>query len=225
LARVLRSLVKRGLVGVQLAISDAHPALKASLAQVLGCPWQRCTVYFLRDCLGHARKDQHGLLAALIRPIFRAESGEEARRRQGEAVSQLERPLPKVTAMLEEAEKDILAFYAFPSEHWPKLRSTNPLERLHQSQPEEEVVELAAACDAIPITDEMSADFFRMKVKFGGRLGSEVGASWLVRATDVAKCRRQELMACRAALPFEGLKMGAPLSRPHHRFGCGAASC
>ncbi len=50
----------RGLVGVQLAISDAHPGLKAALAQVLGAPWQRCSVHFLRDCLGHARKDQHG---------------------------------------------------------------------------------------------------------------------------------------------------------------------
>ena len=110
----LRGLVQRGLVGVQLAISDAHPGLKAALAQVLGCPWQRCTVHFLRDCLGHARKDQHGLLAALIRPIFRAESGEQARRRLGEAIAQLERPLPKVAAMLEEAEEDILSFYAFP---------------------------------------------------------------------------------------------------------------
>jgi putative transposase len=128
----LRSLVQRGLVGVQLAISDAHPGLKAALAQVLGCPWQRCTVHFLRDALGHARKDQHGLLAALIRPIFRADSGEEARRRLGDAVSQLERPLPKVAAMLEEAEEDILAFYAFPAEHWPKLRSTNPLERFNR---------------------------------------------------------------------------------------------
>ncbi len=42
----LRSLVKRGLVGVQLAISDAHPGLKAALAQVLGAPWQRCTVHY-----------------------------------------------------------------------------------------------------------------------------------------------------------------------------------
>ena len=56
----LRGLVARGLVGVQLAISDAHPGLKAALAQVLGAPWQRCTVHFLRDCLGHARNDQHG---------------------------------------------------------------------------------------------------------------------------------------------------------------------
>jgi putative transposase len=68
----LRSLVKRGLTGVQLAISDAHPGLKAALAQALGAPRQRGTVHFLRDCLGHARKDQHGLLAALIRPLFGA---------------------------------------------------------------------------------------------------------------------------------------------------------
>src|SRR3954466_15447000 len=70
----LRGLVARGLVGVQLAISDAHAGLKAAIAKVLGCSWQRCTVHFLRDCLGHARKDQHGLLAALIRPIFNAET-------------------------------------------------------------------------------------------------------------------------------------------------------
>ena len=62
LDRFLRGLVKRGLVGVQLAISDAHAGLKAAIAKVLGCAWQRCTVHFLRDCLGHARKDQHGLL-------------------------------------------------------------------------------------------------------------------------------------------------------------------
>jgi putative transposase len=128
----LRSLVQRGLVGVQLTISDAHPGLKAALAQVLGAPWQRCTVHFLRDCLGHARKDQHGLLAALIRPIFRAENAQDARERLSEAVTQLQRPMGKVAAMLEEAEEDILAFYAFPSEHWPKLRSTNPLERFNR---------------------------------------------------------------------------------------------
>ena len=128
----LRSLVARGLVGVQLAISDAHPGLKAALAQVLGAPWQRCTVHFLRDCLGHARNDQHGLLAALIRPVFQAEAGEQARERLGEAVAQLERSLPKVAALLEQAEEDALAFYGFQAEHWRKLRSTNPLERFNR---------------------------------------------------------------------------------------------
>src|SRR6187455_737377 len=83
----LRSLVARGLVGVELAVSDAHPGLKAALAQVLGSAWQRCTVHFLRDCLGHARKDQHGLLGALIRPIFQAVSFEQARDRLSQAVA------------------------------------------------------------------------------------------------------------------------------------------
>ncbi len=128
----LRSLVTRGLTGVQLAISDAHPGLKAALAQVLGAPWQRCTVHFLRDLRGYARKDQHDALGAIIRSIFTAADGDEARRRLGDAVAQLERRLPKVAALLEEAEEDVLAFFAFPSEHWPKIRSTNPLERFNR---------------------------------------------------------------------------------------------
>lgn len=72
------------------------------------------------------------MLAALIRPIFNAETGAEARELLGEAIERLERPLPKVAAMLERAEEDLLAFYAFPVEHWRKLRSTNPLERLNR---------------------------------------------------------------------------------------------
>jgi putative transposase len=128
----LRGLVKRGLVGVQLAISDAHAGLKAAIAKVLGCGWQRCTVRFLRDCLGHARKDQHGLLAALIRPIFNAENLEQARDRLSEAVVHLDGRLAKVATLLEDAEADILAFYALPSSHWRKLRSTNPLERFNR---------------------------------------------------------------------------------------------
>jgi putative transposase len=99
---------------------------------VLGCSWQRCTVHFLRDCLGHVRKDQHGLLAALIRPIFNADSLDQARDRLSEAVAHLEGRLPKVATRLEDAEADILAFYAFPTAHWRKLRSTNPLERFNK---------------------------------------------------------------------------------------------
>jgi transposase-like protein len=128
----LRSLVARGLVGVQLAISDAHPGLKAAIARVLGSPWQRCTVHFLRDLRGHCRKDQHDALGALIRQLFTAPDGIEARRRLGDAVAQLQARLPKLAALLEDAEDDVLAFYAFPAEHWPKLRSTNPLERFNR---------------------------------------------------------------------------------------------
>jgi putative transposase len=128
----LRDLVKRGLTGCQLVVSDAHEGLKQAIAQVLGAPWQRCTVHFLRDALGHVRKDQQGMLAALIRPIFNAETGEQARDLLAEALERLQRPLPKVAALLEAAEEDLLAFYSFPADHWRKLRSTNPLERLNR---------------------------------------------------------------------------------------------
>ena len=128
----LRALVKRGLLGVGLAISDAHPGLKAAIAQVLGCAWQRCTVHFLRDGLGHARKDQQPMLAALIRPLFAAEDGPAARERLSDAVAALAGKLAKVAAMLEAAEEDVLAFSAFPPDHWRKLRSTNPRERLNR---------------------------------------------------------------------------------------------
>src|SRR5205085_8702875 len=63
---------------------------------------------------------------------FSASNGAQARERLRDAVGQLERRLPKIAAMLEDAEADVLAFYAFPSEHWPKLRSTNPLERFNR---------------------------------------------------------------------------------------------
>jgi putative transposase len=129
----LRSLVARGLVGVQLAISDAHPGLKTAIARVLGtAAWQRCTVHFLRDLRGHCRKDQHDALGAVIRQLLTATDGEQARRRLTDAITQLEPRLPKVAALLADAEDDVLAFYAFPAEHWPKLRSTNPLERFNR---------------------------------------------------------------------------------------------
>jgi transposase-like protein len=72
------------------------------------------------------------MLAALLRPIFTAESGEQARELAGDALERLRKPLPKVAALLEEAEEDLLAFYALPAEHWSKLRSTNPLERVNR---------------------------------------------------------------------------------------------
>src|SRR4051794_20744427 len=128
----LRGLIERGLSGVQLVVSDAHAGLKKAIAQVLGCPWQRCSVHFLREALGHARREQQPMLAALLRPIFTADSPQEARELVTEALERLRKPLPKIAQLLEEAEDDLLAFYSFPSDHWPKLRSTNPLERVNR---------------------------------------------------------------------------------------------
>jgi len=170
----LRSLVARGLVGVQLAISDAHPGLKAAIARVLGAPWQRCTVHFLRDLRGHCRKDQHDALGALIRQLFTAPDGAEARRRLTDAIAQLEPRLPKIAALLEDAEDDVLAFYAFPAEHWPKLRSTNPLERFNR--------EIARRTDVVGIfPDDPSL------IRLVSMLAIEANDEWLVGRSYISQ--------------------------------------
>ena len=170
----LRSLVARGLVGVQLAISDAHPGLKAAIARVLGSPWQRCTVHFLRDLRGHCRKDQHDALGALIRQLFTACDGAEARRRLTDAISQLEPRLPKIARLLDEAEDDVLAFYAFPSEHWPKLRSTNPLERFNR--------EIGRRTDVVGIfPDDPSL------IRLVSMLAIEANDEWLVGRSYISR--------------------------------------
>ena len=78
------------------------------------------------------RSDQQGMVAALLRPIFNADDRDAARKLVSDALERLRKPLPKVAALLEDAEEDLLAFYAFPAMHWPKLRSTNPLERVNR---------------------------------------------------------------------------------------------
>src|SRR5215216_1177049 len=128
----LRSLRARGLTRVRLCVSDCHEGLKAAIGQVLGCPWQRCTVHFLRSMLGHCAKSQQPMISAAIRGIFAAGAPEEARERLAEVVERLEPTAPKVAQLLLDAETELLAFYAFPREHWSKLRSTNPLERVNR---------------------------------------------------------------------------------------------
>ena len=128
----LRSLKQRGLDGVRLAISDQHEGLKGAIARVLGCPWQRCTVHFTRDMVMHCRRDRRGLVAAALREVFNAEDRQQARERVTSVLERLAGVAPKVCELLEVAEEDLIAFYAFPSEHWTKLRSTNPLERVNK---------------------------------------------------------------------------------------------
>src|SRR3954468_11107453 len=128
----LRSLRARGLTGVRLCVSDCHEGLKNAIAQVLGTPWQRCTVHFLRNMLGHCAKSQQPMIAAAIRGIFAADNGQQARERLAEVVERLQPLAPKVAQLLLDAEEDLLGFYAFPREHWSKLRSTNPLERVNR---------------------------------------------------------------------------------------------
>jgi transposase-like protein len=128
----LRSLRARGLAGVRLCTSDHHEGLKAAIARILDCPWQRCSVHFVRNMHGHCRRSERGLVKAALREIFDAEGLEQAQLRLGEVLERFRDPLPKVAELLEAAEEDLLAFYRFPAAHWSKLRSTNPLERLNK---------------------------------------------------------------------------------------------
>src|SRR3989442_12674173 len=128
----LRSLKRRGLAGVRLCISDQHEGLKNAIERVLACPWQRCTVHFVRNMHQHCRPSQRGLVSAALREVFNAEGRAEARERTGEVIGRLQKAAPKVAALLEQAEEDLIAFYSFPVPHWSKLRSTNPLERVNR---------------------------------------------------------------------------------------------
>jgi putative transposase len=131
-AAFLRELVARGLGGVRLAVSDDHLGLKAAIAKVIGCPWQRCTVHFIRNMHGHCKKGQRNMVAAALREVFNAEDLQDARERSASVIERLDKTVPKVAALLAGAEEDLLAFYRFPAAHWSKLRSTNNIERVNK---------------------------------------------------------------------------------------------
>ena len=163
----LRSLRERGLAGVRLCVSDEHLGLKNAIARVLGCPWQRCTVHFVRDMLRHCRPAQRGMVSAALREIFNADSYDSARERCGDVIDRLAGPAPKVAELLEAAEEDLLAFYRFPPAHWPKLRSTNPLERVNR--------EIGRRSDVVGIfPNDQSA------IRLAGALLIEQNDEWLV---------------------------------------------
>jgi putative transposase len=128
----LRSLVARGLSGVQLVISDSHTGLKAAIAQVLGASWQRCRVHFTRNLQACVPRDCQGMVAALLRQVFTQPDLESARAHWRQVADQLRPRFPKAAALMDEAEDDVLAHLNFPAAHRVKLHSTNPLERLNK---------------------------------------------------------------------------------------------
>ncbi len=178
----LRGLRARGLDGVRLVISDAHQGLKNAIAQVLGAPWQRCTVHFLRDMLGHVSKAQQPLISGAIRGIFNAASQAEARERLAHVIDQLSAPAAKVAQLLEDAETDLLVFYAFPEEHWRKLRSTNPLERLNR--------EIGRRSDVVGIFPNDAA-----LIRLVGALLLEQNDEWLVGRRYLSEASMAKVLA------------------------------
>jgi putative transposase len=128
----LRSLRARGLVGVQLVVSDAHTGLKQAISAVMaGAAWQRCRVHFLRNVLARVPRGSAEMVAAAIRTIFAQPTGVEVVEQVEKVAVMLAPKFPAVATMLADAKDDLTAFASFPPAHWTKIWSTNPLERVN----------------------------------------------------------------------------------------------
>jgi putative transposase len=128
----LRSLVKRGLKGVKLVVSDAHEGLKAAIRRVLGATWQRCRVHWMRSALAHVGKGQQAVVAAALRQAFLQADEASAHQVWRQVADQLRPRWSKLAVLMDESEHDVLAYMGFPAQHRAKLHSTNPLERLNK---------------------------------------------------------------------------------------------
>ena len=126
----LRKLRQRGLRGVKLVISDAHDGLKVAVAKLLHASWQRCRVHFARNALAYAGKNGR-VVAAFIATAFAQNDAKAATSQWRKVADQLRPTIPKLAALMDEAETDVLAYMAFPAAHRSKLHSVNPLERLN----------------------------------------------------------------------------------------------
>jgi transposase-like protein len=131
-ATFLKSLVKRGLKGVKLVVSDAHEGLKGAIRRVLGATWQRCRVHWMRSALAHVGKGQQAMVAAALRQAFLQADQAGAHQVWRQVADQLRPRWPKLAALMDESEHDVLAYTGFPAQHRVKLHSTNPLERLNK---------------------------------------------------------------------------------------------
>jgi putative transposase len=128
----LRSLADRGLRGVKLVIADDHKGLRAAATKVFHATLQRCRVHWMRNALTHVPAKQRAAVAAMLKTIFAQETAKDAQAQWEIVADALADRAPKLGELMLTAREDVLAYMAFPKEHWPQLASTNPLERLNK---------------------------------------------------------------------------------------------
>jgi len=129
----LRGMVQRGLRGVELVISDGNEGLRTAIAAVLaGAGWQRCRVHLMRNVLSHVPKGDKSLVSMALRMIFSQPNQKAARQQLAEVVAGMEAHWPKAAQVLEAGEDDVLMYMSFPPDHWSRIYSTNPLERVNR---------------------------------------------------------------------------------------------
>jgi putative transposase len=129
----LRSLVARGLSGVQLVVSDAHGGLVDAIGAVLpGACWQRCRTHYVRNLMNQVPKTAAPWVATLLRTVFEQPDEQAVRSQMASVIAALDEKFPKAAEHLEAAREDLLAFAAFPREVWRQIWSNNPQERLNK---------------------------------------------------------------------------------------------
>src|ERR671913_1431671 len=128
---LLRSLADRGLRGVKLVIADGHKGLRAAAPKVFHAGLQRCRVHWMRSALAHVPAKQRPAVVAMLKTIFAQETAADARAQWSSVADALRERAPKLAALMDDACEDVLAYTAFPREHWPQIASTNPIERLN----------------------------------------------------------------------------------------------
>lgn len=128
----LRSLADRGLRGVKLIIADDHKGLKAAAAKVMGASVQRCRVHFMRNALACVGKKDKPIVTAALRTAFDQDTLAASKEHWAKLIDAFEARHPKLADLMRRAEDDVLAYKTFPQEHWAKIHSTNPLERLNK---------------------------------------------------------------------------------------------
>ena len=146
-----RDLTARGLSGVALVTSDAHRGLTAAIGATLpGAAWQRCRTHYAANLMAVTPKAAWGGVRALLHSVYDQPDADAVRAQFDRVLDSLGDKLPQVTAHLDEARADILAFAAFPKEVWRQVWSDNPQERLNREiRRRTDVVGIFPARDAL----------------------------------------------------------------------------
>ena len=128
-----RDLVARGLSGVGLVTSDAHPGLVAAIGATLpGAAWQRCRTHYAVNLMSVTPKSSWPWVRTLLHSIFDQPDAESVVAQYDRVLDALTDKLPKVAEHLDTARDELLAFTAFPKQIWRQIWSNNPQERLNR---------------------------------------------------------------------------------------------
>jgi putative transposase len=128
----LGHLKERGLKGVRLFITDKCMGLVESLGEFFpDALWQRCMVHFYRNVFSVVPNAKVKEVTNMLKAIHAQENLEEAQAKSMTVANKLkEMKLPRAAQMISDGIQETFSYYSFPHEHWRRIRTNNPLERI-----------------------------------------------------------------------------------------------